>query len=360
MNTQIIRRKAMVVFTAVTLGFVTLGSGVSLWGTDRPELTRMPTGQKTRVEGVIVEREAYSFIVRDYRGGEYKVLLQAETEIGEKKRNPFRGAIKYSADDLLPGLNVKVAGEGDDSGSVLAREIKFTRDDLKVAETIASRVQPLESELASTRNRLEGRLELVEQKTSQFSADLEEMEAAYQKTSREIETTRADAQQAQRTAQLAVAGVEDTNERISNLDHYQAEKELSIPFKFDSAELMPEAQALLDEIAEAAKESRGFLIEIKGYASAEGDDAYNRILSDRRAKAVADYLSVKHLIEPRRITIPVGYGELYPVGDNSKREGRQKNRRVEVRMLVNRALLESVEISAAFLKKETQQVNENR
>jgi outer membrane protein OmpA-like peptidoglycan-associated protein len=95
---------------------------------------------------------------------------------------------------------------------------------------------------------------------------------------------------------------------------------------------------MLDEIAEQAKTERGFVIEVSGFASADGSEALNRRLSQSRADAVVRYLAENHMIPLRRIITPFGYGESQPVAENTTREGREQNRRVEVKILVNRGL----------------------
>jgi outer membrane protein OmpA-like peptidoglycan-associated protein len=112
-----------------------------------------------------------------------------------------------------------------------------------------------------------------------------------------------------------------------------------VNFKVRSARLSPEAMEMLDEIATQAKNERGFIIEVMGFASADGSTNLNRQLSQQRADAVVRYLAENHMIPLRRIITPFGYGESNPVGDNLTREGREQNRRVEVKILVNRGLI---------------------
>ena len=64
-----------------------------------------------------------------------------------------------------------------------------------------------------------------------------------------------------------------------------------------------------------------------------------RSLSERRARVVMEYLAVNHDIPLRRMITPLGYGESHPVADNTTRQGRQDNRRAEVKILVNKGLL---------------------
>ena len=84
--------------------------------------------------------------------------------------------------------------------------------------------------------------------------------------------------------------------------------------------------------------AKGYVLEVSGYADTTGSIARNRALSQRRADAVIRYLVENHNIPLRRIITPYGYGELNPVADNTSREGRAQNRRVEIKLLVNKGL----------------------
>ena len=64
----------------------------------------------------------------------------------------------------------------------------------------------------------------------------------------------------------------------------------------------------------------------------------NRALSERRAKAVIQYLVLKHNLDLRRLVQPFGYGDSKPVADNKTAAGRAKNRRVEIRILQNKGI----------------------
>src|SRR3989442_15638365 len=104
-----------------------------------------------------------------------------------------------------------------------------------------------------------------------------------------------------------------------------------------------DAKAKLDELADKAKMEKGFVIEVTGFASSDGSERFNKRLSEHRADAVIRYLVENHNIPLRRIITPFGYGELQPVADNHTREGRKQNRRVEVKILVNRGLTMSAD-----------------
>jgi outer membrane protein OmpA-like peptidoglycan-associated protein len=84
------------------------------------------------------------------------------------------------------------------------------------------------------------------------------------------------------------------------------------------------------------------MIEIAGYASTTGTKQLNQKLSEERAAAVTKYLREKGNVPMRRILVPAGYGATHPAAENSDSQGRALNRRVDVKVLVNKGLAESM------------------
>ena len=292
------------------------------------------SGVKQKLSGVIVSRDADSFVLRTGNGMEQKVKLSAVTEIKEKKKNPFRSATEYDARELLRSLKLEVEGRLDNSGALVAKKIRFTNDDLALAHAVEGRVTPVETRVGEAETRLtasEKRLGQSEDNAERLAGQIDELNTI-------SNAARGGAKAAQQTADNAVAAVQATNARITALDDYQPEKSVTVQFKAGSAFLSLEARGMLDELAGYAATQKGFVIEIAGFASADGDEGLNRRLSQRRADGVARHLAENHDIPLRRIIIPFGYGETHPIADNSTRQGREGNRRVEVRVLVNRGL----------------------
>jgi outer membrane protein OmpA-like peptidoglycan-associated protein/uncharacterized protein YdeI (BOF family) len=307
-----------------------------------------PTGSKIEVKGVIVKRDADTFTMRDPQGRETVVTLNNETDVKEKKSNPFRRAKNYATTQIMRGLVVEVKGRGDTS-RITADEIRFTDVDYRMASSVESAVVPVEGRLTQS----ETRLTQAETNSQRLSGQVDELSAV-------SNAARGGAKAAQETADAAMAGVTDnkqqisatgervarTNERISALDDYDVKQNLVINFKVGSAVLSKDAQAQLDTLAEQAKTDKGYVIEVTGFASADGSEALNRRLSHHRADAVVQYLAENHMIPLRRIITPFGYGEKQPIADNTTREGRQQNRRVEVKILMNKGLTETAKASA--------------
>jgi outer membrane protein OmpA-like peptidoglycan-associated protein len=296
--------------------------------------TSVASGQKMKLKGVVTRRDADTFVVQDQTGNAYTVLLNDRTSV-KTKGGFFGGGTNYGVTAILRGLNLEVEGRGDGT-NLVAEKVRFNDTDLRTARTVEANVTPVENRVGEA----EGRIGQVEQNAQRLSGQLDELAAV-------SNAARGGAKAAQETADAAVAGVNATNERISALDDYQVQNSQSILFKVGSATLLPEAKQQLDQIAQQAGTAKGYVLQVSGFASSDGSTEANRRLSQRRAETVIRYLVENHNIPLRRIITPYGYGELQPVADNTSREGREQNRRVEVQVLVNRGLTQGAPVAAS-------------
>ena len=105
-------------------------------------------------------------------------------------------------------------------------------------------------------------------------------------------------------------------------------------FDFDKSVVKPEGKSKLDDLSNKVKGVNLEVVIAIGHADSIGSDAYNQKLSVRRAESVKAYLVSKG-IESNRIYTE-GKGEKQPVADNKTREGRAKNRRVEIEVIGTR------------------------
>ena len=224
----------------------------------------------------------------------------------------------------------EVEGRGSSNGELVAEKVRFNESDLRVARAVESRAAPLEDRATTT----ETKLSQVEQNAQRLSGQLDELAAV-------ANTAKGGAKAAQETADSAVAGVNATNDRISALDDYEPTTAFPSIFKRQLG-LNKDSKATLDELGcPKALNSKGYVLEISGFADATGSVNRNRALSQRRADTVIRYLIENHNIPLRRIVTPYGYGETNPVAENNSRDGRAQNRRVEVKLLVNKGLIQS-------------------
>src|SRR5881227_412727 len=284
------------------------------------------SGERMKIKGVVVRRDVDTFTVRDLNGADTVVRLTDRTSV--KSTGGFlRSGTNYGATNILRGLNLEVEGRGGSNGELNAEKIRFNESDLRTARAVESRANPLEERATAS----EGRLSEVEQNAQKLSGQLDELAAV-------SNAARGGAKAAQATADAAVAGVNATNERISALDDYAPQESTAVNFRTGSAVLLPDAKTKLDEIATKALNAKGYVLEVTGFADSTGGTEMNRRLSQRRADAVIRYLVENHQIPLRRIVTPYGFGETNPVADNTTREGRTQNRRVEVKVLVSKGI----------------------
>jgi len=139
---------------------------------------------------------------------------------------------------------------------------------------------------------------------------------------------------AETAANDAVHRADSLSSVVAGLDNYQPVGNVSVTFGFDKAALSKEDKEQLDDFATKLGTAKSYILEVTGGTDSTGNADYNYELSQRRADAVVQYLAAKYAIPARRFYL-IGIGKDKEVADNSTREGRAKNRRVEIRMLSN-------------------------
>lgn len=312
-------KKLSGLFLVIAIGAVTIFA-------QDAQIRSLTAGQKYKIKGAVVAKDDdNSFIIRDTTGVDTRVIVSPESSI-KTKGGWFGGGDRVASTQIVRGLYMEVEGRGDNSGGLAASKIRFDKDDFKVAQSIDTRVSPAEA-----------RLTAAEENAKRVSGQIDELMAI-------SNAARGGAKAAQETADAAVAGVNATNERISALDEYVVQQTETVNFKVNSAVLSADAKAKLDSVAQQAMTLKGYTIEITGFASADGSTQRNKVLSENRARSVINYLVETHNIPLRRIGTSFGFGELQAVADNTTREGREQNRRVEVKLLVSRGLNQNVEV----------------
>lgn len=273
-------------------------SGPQTGRAQNPAIQNIPSGAKMKFKGVVISRNGDIFTIRDRSRADYQVLLTDRTSI--KTNGGFlRSGKSYPVTDILRGLIVEVEGRGDTQGQLVAEKIRFSESDMRAAITTDTRVNPVEA----NQERMSGQMD-------------------------ELYAIAADARKE----------VTAVNDRVSALDDYDVQESVAVTFKVNSTVLSPEAKEQLDTLAVKALSGKAYMIEVAGHTDSTGSEAKNFRLSRDRADAVVQYLAVQHKIPLRRFVTPMGYGKTEAVADNSTQEGRAQNRRVEVKMILNRGL----------------------
>lgn len=301
-NIEIMKLRSLIVVCGLAFLFagtpLVLGQTSSTQNAVATNARSVPNGAKMKFQGVVIARDADTFTIRDRSRADYLVLITDNTSI--KTNGGFlHGGKKYPVTDILRGLIVEVEGRGDARGQLVADKIRFSESDMRAAITSDTRVTP------------------VEENQKAIAGQMDELYAI---------------------AAEARKDVAAVNERVSALDDYDVQENIAVTFRVNSAVLSPEAKRQLDEFASKAANTKAFMIEISGHTDSTGGEAKNFRLSRERAEAVIQYLTVNHQIPQRRFVTPVGYGKSGAVADNSTAAGRAQNRRVEVKMLINRGM----------------------
>lgn len=303
------------------------------------------SGQKLKLRGIVLDRQDDSFTVRDEKTNQNTtVKIAATTKIKSKKY--FGAGDSYAANLITRGLILRVEGRGDGSGALLANNINIDKNDLRAAQALEARVNPVEGRVGDAENRITS----AEQNAQRLSGQLDELTAI-------SNAARGGAKAAQDSADAAISGVNATNTRITELDEFAVSNSATVNFKVGSAVLSPDAKTQLDTLAQNVASMKGYVVEVTGYSDSTGNKEKNRVLSERRADTVRRYLVENHGIPLRRILQSYGFGEVETaaVADNKTREGRAQNRRVEVKLLVSKGLSNQVQVQSPATSNQEQQ-----
>lgn len=293
---------------------------------------RIPAGKKAKVQGEIVSRNGDLVSVKDKKtGGIVLVNLTDDTKVEREK-----GALRLRRADMdvtamLPGLNIKAEGVGNAKGQLDASKIWFDPNTFDIE--VAQEQQIMANKQAAGQAQNTANQGVQNAATAQSSAN----------------QAQSSANQAGQTAAVAGAAalmdadaISMVNQRVSDLGQYNTVAEAGIYFPTGVATLDDAAKADLDKVAQVALTTDNYMIEVAGYASSTGTKEINQKLSDERATAVVLYLRNQRSIPMRRILAPAGYGASHPAADNTDAQGRALNRRVDVKLLVNKGLDQSL------------------
>jgi OOP family OmpA-OmpF porin len=236
---------------------------------------------KIKIKGLITARTGDTIVLKTTEGNSVTVTLNDDTKVQQPKGLGLRKE-KMSAAVLIPGLKVSVDGTSQDPTNVLAKSVSFNGDDLETAEMIQAGLNP--------------------------------------------------------TEQKVDANAEETSKRFSDLSEYDIKDQLDVHFASGSTEISAADQETLKKLAHNAVNLTGYIIQVKGFADSSGDAAMNQKLSMERAQNVIAYLLQNCNVPVRHIVAPGAMGEVAAVASNETAAGRAENRRVEVKVLLNKGL----------------------
>jgi outer membrane protein OmpA-like peptidoglycan-associated protein len=295
-----------------------IGISVSVFAICLLSLGSALASDKIKGKGVITLRSGNNLTVETDEGTTMVIVtpdtkVQHPVGLGARKK-------QVGPEVLIPALKLKFEGTGDQN-QVTAQTITFDRDDLSLAKVIQAGLNPTAQ--LQARN-----METYQTNKKATDADI----AANQ---REIDANK----QRIATNQQGIQEVaQSTAKRFSELTDWAVKDQATVRFDVGDYTISPDHKAEIVALAQEALQTKGYVIEVKGYADSTGNLADNQQLSKQRAQAVVAYLLQECNVPVKNIVAPGAMSETHPVASNETSGGRAENRRVELKLLVNKGV----------------------
>jgi outer membrane protein OmpA-like peptidoglycan-associated protein len=283
-------------------------------------LSPIVAAQTGKVEGLVKARNGDTMIVQTSSSPDVTVLLTDSTQVGQVQ-GVFKARRKQmSMAALIPGLAVKVEGTYNQQNQLVAQSVAFKGNDLEDAEKIAAGMHETKVQV------------------QQNQAELEKQNAELKAQNEALQQQQAQLTEHQAKIAANKAAVDAAIARFGQLDDYYIFDEVTVYFDNGKVKVDPKYNPQLLTLADKAKTIDGYMIEVKGYASAVGSVTLNQRLSEDRADAVTNILVQQGHISLTRMLAPGAMGESHQVGNDKTAEGQAENRRVVVRVLQNKGI----------------------
>jgi OmpA-OmpF porin, OOP family len=272
-----------------------------------------------RVKGMITARTGETLIVKS---GDTNTTVVLTEDTKTKDDKGLFGLDKQQMSDvvLIPGLKVEVDGTPDDAGRFVAKTITVDGDDLETAEMIEAGLHPTAEQVAANMRAIEANQQDIAANKVQLASHKENIETNKQQIDQNIKN------------------IEANTNRFTALSEYDVKGAATVNFTVGSSDISEPHQEQLKVLAQNAVQLRGYIIEVTGFADATGNAAINTKLSEDRAKAVITFLMQQGNVPIRHIVAPGAMGEYGAAAPNETAVGRAQNRRVEVKVLVNKGI----------------------
>jgi outer membrane protein OmpA-like peptidoglycan-associated protein len=284
------------------------------------------SGDKAKVKGMIISRTGETLIVKTSEG-KVTVVLADDTRTKDNTGLFGWGRTEMSNVVLIPGVKVALDGVSDDQGRVAAKTITVDGDDLETAEMIQSGLHPTAEQVAANVQTLAEHQDKIETNKVQIAAHKQY-----------IETNKQNIANNRQQIDQNIKDIQENTDRFMALSEYDVKGQATVKFKVGSAKIASADEEQLKQLAQTATGLKGYIIEVMGYADSTGKAAMNTKLSEDRAKAVITYLVQQGAVPVRHIVAPGAMGEYGAAAPNETKEGRAENRRVEVKVLVNKGI----------------------
>lgn len=276
--------------------------------------------QGAGLQGIIDGRKGATMTVKSADGSTVTVLLSDSTQVDEQEGSLHMRKKQMGLTALVPGLPVEVQGTYNAQNQLAASTVKFKASDLKTAQDMQAAVAPAQAQLQAQ-----------QQMMAQQEAQIQQQQQAMQAQQAELA-----AEQAKIAANKAA--IANTNKRFSELGEYNVITEVTVLFANGKVAIDPKYKPQMLELAKKAKTVEGYVIQVKGFASAVGSSALNQKLSTERANNVTEFLEQQGHIPLTNILAPGAMGTSKQVAPDNTSEGQADNRRVVVKVLQNKGI----------------------
>jgi OmpA-OmpF porin, OOP family len=258
--------------------------------------------------------------------GDFTVTINSDTKIQHPVGLTGMRKKQDTPDVLIPGLKMSFEGAaGSQENQVGAKAITFDSDDLALAEVIQAGLNPTAQQQA--RN-----VQAIATNQTGIAANQGAIAEAKQEIAANQQRIDANKTNLDEVAQ-------STQKRFGEMGEVVTKDQYTVLFASGDYSLSDEAkQALANVAKQGLAYSKGWGISVAGFADASGNAAANQVLSKERAQAVAAYLLQECGVPVGRILAPGAMGETNPVGSNEAPSGRAENRRVDVKLLLNKGV----------------------
>jgi outer membrane protein OmpA-like peptidoglycan-associated protein len=275
-----------------------------------------------KIKGLITGRSGEKMTLKTAESPKVVVVLTDDTNI-EEPHGAFGMRKKhYTLTSLVPGLAIEVEGTQNEKNQVVAQTIKFSKNSLQTADAIQAGLKPTEAAVATNKQGIEAN----KQATEVNAQGIQTNQQAIQQNAQQIGVNQAE--------------IQETNQRFNDLSDYEVKAGANVYFAPGSDKISDQDKAALSQLATVAQGLSGYLVQVKGYADSTGNAAMNQQLSLDRSEAVISYLEQTGGIPVIHIVAPGAMGTSNPVASNETAQGREENRRVDVKVLLNKGLNE--------------------
>jgi OOP family OmpA-OmpF porin len=284
-------------------------------------------GKKIKIDGLITGRDGDNLTVKTIQGSNKVVVVLTDTTKIQMPKGMLGLRHKEQAvTALIPGLRVQVEGTGTDA-QVVANTVRLTQSDLALAETIQAGLTPTQQQQSANKANIAANQQAIQANQQETAANKVQIASNQQQIG---------ANQAQIDANQQE--IQATTQRFNDLSEYDTTAKATVYFGSGSYTISDSDKEALRLLAGSAVGTKGYIIQVKGFADASGNAAMNQQLSMDRAQAVIAYLLQKCSVPLRHIVAPGAMGIADPAAPNEVAQGRADNRRVEVKVLVNRGV----------------------